>query len=340
MKKILYILFFLACCNCTHQSEHAKRQQKRDNIVDVKKNIKELVFEDVLINANAWACLIDDYLLIKDHKSVNKMIHIFDKNNFNYITSFADRGQGPGEIANIGHIAWDKVNRLLYVSDHGKQRIFSYQLDSVLSNDWYMPNVKMKLDIGLFPDRYHYINDTLSIGIIIEPVGNSDFKQFIGKWNMVTGETKRMNYEHPDIDRKRISFAASMDHGIYVECYRNRDLMTICDLNGNLKYNIYGPGWSNSESRRISYYGDASFCGNKIIVSFSGKNTFNKETGPKFIYPTKFLVFNLDGDYLQTLETGFRIIKYCCDSENNRIIMSLDDDEMQFAYLDLEGLAI
>jgi hypothetical protein len=66
-----------------------------------------------------------------------------------------------------------------------------------------MPGVKMNLNNSLFPDRYHYIHDTLSLGTMIEPVGNSDFKQFIGKWNMATGEIKRMKYEHPDIDRKR-----------------------------------------------------------------------------------------------------------------------------------------
>jgi hypothetical protein len=339
MKNILYALFLLlACYSCTHQSEHAKTQQKRDNIVDVKQFIKEIAIEDVLINGGAWPCLIDDYLFIKDHRSI-KHIHIFDKNNFNYINSFADRGQGPGEIAGIGHIAWDKVNRLLYVSDHGKQRIFSYPLDSVLTKDSYIPDIKMKLDDNLFPSRYHYINDTLSIGVMIEPVGNSDFKPAIGKWNMATGEIKRMQHEHPDIEKKRIVFDVSVDNGMYAECYCNRDLMTLCDLDGNLKYNIYGPGWSNPESRRITYYGDASFCGNRIIVLFSGKNSFSKETGTRFIFPTKFLVFDLDGNYLQTLETGFPIIKFCYDSENNRMIMSLDD-EMQFAYLDLDEISM
>jgi hypothetical protein len=340
MRTILYLLFIPLCWGCTHSTETAKYQNERDNVINVREKVKELVFGDVLINDNSRARLIiDDYLFISDSKSVSEMIHVFDKNNFNYIKSFADRGQGPGEIANIGHIAWDKVNRLLYVSDHGKQRIFSYQLDSVLSDDWYVPNVKMKLNISLFPSNYHYINDTLSIGRIIEPMGNFDFKQSLGKWNMVTGEIKRMNYEHPDIDRKRISFAVSMDHGIYAECYHNRDLMTICDLDGNLKYNIYGPKWSDPESRKISYYGDVSFCGDKILVLFSGKNTFTKETGMKVILPTKFLVFNLNGDYLQTLETGYHITECCYDSENNRIIMSLSD-EIQFAYLDLDGLIV
>jgi hypothetical protein len=338
MKKIIYLLLAVTCWGCVQKAETEKHQKKREHIIHVREQIKELVLDDVLINGGAWVYLIDDYLFIRDHKSMDKHIHIFDKNNFNYITGFADRGQGPGEITLIGHIAWDKVNRSIYVSDHGKQRIFSYPLDSVLHNESYMPGVKMNLNNSLFPDRYHYIHDTLSLGIMIKPVGNSDFKQFIGKWNMTTGEIKRMKYEHPSIEKKRIAFAVSMDNGMYVECYRNRDLMTICDLDGNLKYNIYGPAWG-SESKRMDYYGDVVFCGNRILALFSGKESFSVgKNGRKATQPTKFLVFNLDGDYVQTLETGLDIIKFCYDSQNNRIIMSFNDEEMQFGQLDLDGL--
>jgi hypothetical protein len=47
-----------------------------------------------------------------------------------------------------------------------------------------------------------------------------------------------MPYNHPDIERKRVCFAASAEYDIYVECYCYHDLMTICSLNGDLKYNI------------------------------------------------------------------------------------------------------
>jgi hypothetical protein len=45
----------------------------------------------------------------------------------------------------------------------------------------------------------------------------------------------------------------------------------------------------------------------------------------------------MEGDYIQTLETGYNISDFCYDKDNNRIIMSLDA-EVQFAYLDLDGL--
>lgn len=45
----------------------------------------------------------------------------------------------------------------------------------------------------------------------------------------------------------------------------------------------------------------------------------------------------MKGDYLKTLVVGRPVNYFCYDKDNNRIIMNLDD-EIQFAYLDLEGL--
>lgn len=72
------------------------------------------------------------------------------------------------------------------------------------------------------------------------------------------------------------------------------------------------------------------FCDNKIVVCYSGEKGFRDG---KSTYPTKFMVFDLEGNYLKTLETGYPIIRFCYDKENERLIMSLDN-EMQFAYLD------
>ena len=43
----------------------------------------------------------------------------------------------------------------------------------------------------------------------------------------------------------------------------------------------------------------------------------------------------MDGDYIATLEVGYPILHFCYDESNNRLIFAFDDD-MQFAYLDLD----
>jgi hypothetical protein len=174
--------------------------------------------------------------------------------------------------------------------------------------------------------------------MIIEPIGVSDFKPLVARWNMHTGEIVPMKYGHPKIEKKRIGFAVSLEYGVYVEIYNYHDLFTICDLDGNLKYNIYGPKWDSRKSNKISYYNRAVFCGDKLIMLYSGKDTFvDRGKGTESNPATRFLVFNTNGDYLQTLETGYRISAFCYDKESNRIIMSVDD-EIQFAYLELDGL--
>jgi hypothetical protein len=56
-------------------------------------------------------------------------------------------------------------------------------------------------------------------------------------------------------------------------------------------------------------------------------------------YPTKFLVFNLYGDYIQTPEAECPITAFCCDKENNRIILSMNAD-IQFGYLNLDEIIL
>ena len=334
MKKLLYALLVIICWSCTNNSDTEKYQNKRNNIIQAKDKVKEIKIseDDVLIGSVAQPSIIDDYLIISNPKTIDKLIYIFHKNNFSYLTGITYKGQGPSEIANMGHLATDEANRMFYVSDHGKQVILTYHLDSILNNQEYMPKIKMKMNKAIFPNDYLYVNDTLCIGSIIEPIGDSDFKQSIAKWNMNTEEIKPMKYLHPKIEKKRFNFDVSMENDIYVECYSRYDLMTICNLDGELKYNIYGPNWTTEEKTPPHYYGDVIFCNNMIWASYSGGNYYNDE-----YHPTKFFVFDINGNYIKTVEIGYEIINFCFDKENNRIIMNLNS-EMQFAYLELDGL--
>ena len=320
--------------SCMHNLETEKHQSHRDHIVNVHERVKEIKISenDVLFGPVTHPAILGNYLIITNPKTIKKLIYIFDKNTFKYITGIAYKGQGPGEITNMGHLATDEANRRFYVSDFGKQVIFSYDLDSILINPFYLPQVKIKMDKDVFPDRYQFINDTLSYCRIIESIGNSDFQDGVGVWDMNTGEIKRIGNKHSRLEKNRIGVAVSMENGIYVEYSYNYDLLTICNLNGDLKCNIYGPNWSSKRDRK-DHYDKVIFIKNKIFASYGKGNYQTNE-----YIPTKFLVFGINGDYLQTIEIGYWIIDYCYDMSNNLIIMCLNDEKMQFAYLDLDGL--
>lgn len=336
MNKIIYFLLIITSWSCTQNSQTEKNQNKRNKIIDIHSKIKEIRMDDVMISNLSKLFLINDYLILGDYKTQDKLIHIFNKSTFSHVVSTVYQGQGPGEITNMGHIGTDPKNHSIFVSDHGKQKIFHYNLDSVIADKLYEPKVRINMSGNKFPDKYQYINDTLSVALIIEPTGNSGYNQSVAKWNMNTGNIVPMKYKHPDITKKRVNIAACPEKKIYVECYSFYDLITICDLNGNLIYNIYGPDWDVSNTKN-KYYNKVQFCKEYIFALYTGEDNLIEDRNKiiKTNLPTKFIIFDTNGNYIQTLETGYQITDFCYDEENNRIIMGMDD-EIQFGYLDLD----
>lgn len=332
-KSFLLMLFVLILYSCNSNSETDKKYDANDKLSNVKKEIKEIDIKEKEISIFGTPYILNDYLIISDYKSPDKLIHIFHKNTFDYITSIGDRGEGPNEITNMGSIIPNKKENSFFLIDYGKQKILSYSIDSILSNASYVPCEKTAINNYEFPSRFEYINDTLSFALFIKRLEDGDYKPVVSKWNMQTGDCTFMDYMgHPDLKKKRVSFSVSFKDGIYAEAYWYNDLMTICSLDGDLKYSLYGTNWNNKNTNEDRYFRDVYFCNKHIIASYLGDNRI--EGNNKVNYPTKFIVFDLEGNHVSTLETGYPIITFCCDEDNNRIIMALDDD-IQFAYLDL-----
>lgn len=327
MKLILYLLVVLFCGACTSKKTNEKWQNRRANIVNVKDDVKEIDTEEVLIGAVASPYICGKYLAVIDYKSVDRLVHIFDKNTFKYMLSLGDKGQGPTEITVVGSIAWNEKEHDLYVTDNGQRKILRYNLDSLLNDALYTPSVKLKFGNVPFPDDYYYINDTLSYGSFVE-TSISSFKQTSGKWNMMTGEAKLIDYVHPADNKKRVTFTFSLPHNTLVECNRRYDLISLFNLDGELQCNVYGSNWDKNGDRK-EHFVDAAICDDKIVVSYVGED-WNHNDGARMLH-----VYNITGDYLKTLEVGRRINDLCYDEDNKRIIMNLDD-EYQFGYLDIE----
>lgn len=338
-KFIYSLLFILSILGCDRDSKTEKPYSKYDNIINIHEKLQPIKIKDVFIDDFVQLYLMKNYLIIGDHHSPAQQIHLFDKNSFKHILSTAYKGRGPNEITVLGHIATDEVHRKLYVSDHGKSKIFSYDLDSLLADPQYIPNIKVNMSKSLTPIDYTYINDTLCFGTVWEKIGNNDFKPFVGKWNMLTNEIQLMKYEHPGVKKKRILVAISPELGLYAEVHLHHDLITVGSLNGDVKYNIYGPHWETKLTKN-DYYGSTNFCKDKIITTYLAEYGFVKEANGNVRgkFPDKFIIFDLEGNYLQTWELGHEIKNFVYDKENNRLIIGLEDADIQFAYLNLDGL--
>ena len=298
-----------------------KSQNHSTNIIDVKESVKEIIIDTPLIGGWARPFIVNDYLLISDSQSEEKLISIFDKNNFSYLMGVGDAGEGP-----------DEVHHRFFVPDYGKLKVLSYSVDSILKNPFYRPEVKGDMKELQFPDRFVYVNDTFCIARSIMVGESKYFQQSLVRWNMLTGEMKLLVEGHPKVERKRSQFAVSLEHNLIVDCYAHHDLMTIYDLDGNLKYNIYGPYWDDKTSNDMVYYDAVVICKDKIVAAYAGGRNWSDEG-----FPNCFQVYDFDGNYIKTLNIGRKICNFCYDQELNRLIMVLDN-EIQFAYLNLDGL--
>lgn len=326
-ENIKLVLIIFLCGACTSKVQNEKWHNQRTNIVSVKDDIKAIDMEDVLIGSLAQPYIFGEYLVVADYKSNDQLVRIFNKQTFKYLLSLGDVGQGPKEISSLGAIAWNEKEHSLYVTDHGQRRILSYNLDSLLNNPLYSPQVKLNFsDVG-FPNDYYYINDTLSYGSFIQPTASS-FTQTSGKWNMRTGKIELITYAHPADDKKRIAFNLSIKHHTLIESNRRFDLISLYNMDGELQYNVYGPNWDQKGDRK-EHFKDVVICDDKIVASYIGED-WNNNNGA-----TIFHVFTITGDYLKTLDVDRKINYFCYDADNKRIIMNLDSED-QFAYLDTE----
>lgn len=327
MKTRLYFLSVIFCISCTTpKGENEKWQKERENIVNVKDDVREIDTDDIPIGNVAQPYICGKYLVVEDYSSAEKAVHVFDKHSFKYLASLGDIGQGPAEITVAGSIGWNEKEHDLYVTDNGQRKILRYNLDSLLNDSLYAPSVKLKFGNSAFPDDYYYVNDTLVYGSFMKTTASS-FNQSCGKWNMMTGEHKLIDYVHPADEKKRVAFAVSPQYNVLVECNRRYDLMSLYNLEGELQCNVYGPNWDKSGDRK-AHFKDAVICDGKIFVSYIGED-WRRNNGARVLH-----VFDIAGDYLKTLHVGCIINRICSDEENKRIIMNLDS-EYQFAYLDI-----
>lgn len=334
MKHILSFILIVILWGCSHPSGIDKYLHHSGNVMDVKRMVNEIVIDTPFIGGLARPYILGEYFILTDPQSEDNQVLIFDKKNFSYITGFGHPGEGPDEITSLGELITDEKHRCLHVTDYGKMQLFGYNLDSILLNSNCLPECKIEINRITTPVMFSYVDDTLCYACSMTAEPGKHFQESLVTWNMETGDMRPLISGHPEVERQRIRYTVSLENDLIAVSYDHHDLLATYDLKGNLKHYIYGPDWNNATSNAmIYYYGSIVICNNRIIVGYSGKR--NPDVGQ--IHITNLLVFDLDGNYIKTLKVDYNIVLFCYDSEYNRIIMVLDD-EIQFAYLDLEGL--
>jgi hypothetical protein len=341
--QILFTIMLLIIAGCGKRNEKKLEivQSERGCIVDVSDKIMSIKTDYVI--GKVFLYIIDDILLTEEfYPKGEKVDHLFDLNTFRYITSTGVLGRGPGEITMPSGILVDREKRVFWQLDVGKKVLHKFSLDSVLSDEKYMPGASVKLVDTLLLVYYGFLNDSIALGKSIEPFTGSPFVTMaMTKFNINAVEITRFGYENPMVKGKFTNsyFDLSVKNGIYVNCYLFKDLMTICDLDGNLKYNVYGPGWNDPEKDDNGYYYDVVIYEKNIFASYLGsKGSVVEGNTERGVYPNSIIIFDLDGSYKKTIETGSEICSFCIDEKNNRIIAYFNDREEPLGYFDIPEL--
>lgn len=320
--------------SCSTQSPQEKRQQHSSNVLDVSGFVTAIQIDTPLFSNLTRPYTFDKYLVLADPHSEEHQIYFFDKKDFSLIAKTGTHGEAPDEITSLGELIADNAHQQLYASDYGKMQMFRYELDSILFSKDYRPQEKIDINKTSVPVMVSYAADTLCYACCLTANPGEHFQESIVTWNMRNGEIKPLIKGHPKVERKRMRYAVSEENNLIAVSYDHHDLLAIYNLEGDLKYYIYGPNWNDKTSNAmIHYYAGIVVCNNRIIVGYSGEK--NKISGN--ISVRKLLVYDLDGNYIKTLDTGHNVILFVYDPDYNRIIMALDE-EPQFAYLELNEL--
>lgn len=341
MKNIFFsLLTFFVLASCKSDDKGIRNYDAGSDVVNIEDKIVHIDFKDCFVSSWAKPYIVNQYLVISDHKLVDNLISVFDKNTFEYKCSFGSQGNGPGEISNLVSLAVNEDKNAFYIIDYGKDGVFEYPIDSIFVNSKYVPQKAGIINKRQVPLSFEFLNDSVSYALFTQFNEIGDYKPVPARWNMKTGEISFMSYTgHPEIERKRTSLAISKEHNLYVEVYHHHDLITWCTLEGELKFTSYGSKWDNQTSNKMRYFENALFCGDRLVVSYLGNRRLIEDgKSIKSIYPDKLLVFDIDGNYIKTMSLNHPILGMCYDKQNNRLIFSFDD-EFQFGYLNLHDVS-
>ena len=78
--------------------------------------------------------ILDSLLIINDSQTAEEHIHIFNLNDYRYITSAVSKGEGPGELTSVSSVFTEKGK--LYLHDAQTQKLLAIDINNILQNEY------------------------------------------------------------------------------------------------------------------------------------------------------------------------------------------------------------
>lgn len=128
-------------------------------------------------------------------------------------------------------------------------------LDSVVVNPEYKPDKNYPRNPHKPFTEFYKLNDSIFMAIAMPPLSTSTFEKKTARWNLLSNTVGEFGYEHPKAQGRflsTMSFFLSLENNLYVKAHYWVDLMTICNLDGTLRY--YGSHWKKEKPGVNTYF--------------------------------------------------------------------------------------
>lgn len=326
-----FVLFLLAGCTGKEQSVDIK-QASRDNIVDVSNQLHTIDTDTLMIGGSNYIYANNDRFFVLDVRPAEEIgfAHVFNAQTLEYDGAFGQYGAAPTEILMPGGMFLNNGEGTVYIQDNAQWKILEYNVSDALKNDQYKPTIKLSFAAAGVPYRGVYVNDTLAICEIVSIKPDDSSSRSIGRFNLATGETSELSPDEKWPDKARQICAVAPDNSFAVEAGYCLDLMKIYNPDGSIKRRITGPGYKEPiESGDADQFTDIAVTNDYILGLYSGSNNYATE---------KIMVFNHDGEYLATLSLGVDASRMAYSPKLNRLFLSVEDENSQFAYIDFDAV--
>jgi len=305
---------------------------------------KTVTLKSIKTNAKAYyrnanLQVFDSLLLLTTtDRSVNKKIHLYNKNTFDHIISTGIVGKGPGEMHNPGWNTWDTKKGIIWYPDNSKRVLWKFEIDSIINNPHYKPSKPFKFPSALvFPKSAA----PYSGGLFSYAIDNPEYYFYVANANGKIIDSLNLPNRsgiYPDLNRDKIKttqwyyYTIHPSKEIVFVAYHYADIIVGTDFKSNILFKKQGPDEILEDPKRINpnkafknerkttYWclrSDEEY----VYCLYSGRNFFRKEEqeivpqGAKTIF-----VFTWKGRPVIKIHLDRPATKFAIDKENDRII--------------------